>query len=262
MRPPPLRLDAVVTDDAGHAIVGLRASDFEVREDGAIRPVSLAEFRKVPRNSPVEVRPIDTRADEERAVREPGTRVFAFFLDEFHVAAGASADRAREAVSSFVDDKVYARDLVAVARALDSPASIRFTRDRGLVHGSIGAFSGRKGTYSPRTPVEERRIGRDPAAAAAARQRVVVEGLRDLAVRLGELKADRAVVVLVSEGFPRHTPPDDGSVPVLESVVHASSRSHFSICTFNPATARVGDDPRREAELSTLQWLAAETGGS
>ncbi len=129
---PDLRIDGVVTAPGGHTIRGLRASDFEVREAGESRPVSTAEFRWVPRRSTVEVFPIETRVDEERAARQPGTRVFAFFLDEFHVSPGASADRARQAVASFVDEKLFERDLAAVIRPLDAVSSVRFTRDRSV----------------------------------------------------------------------------------------------------------------------------------
>jgi hypothetical protein len=157
-----VRIHAVVTGPHGHAIVGLRASDFEVREEGAVRPVSAAEFRRVPRHSTAAVFPIKTRLDEERAARQPGTRVFAFFLDEFHVSPGTSADRARKAVADFVDEKVYERDLAAVIRPLDPISSVPFTRDRALVHGGLTAFQGRKGDYVPRTPLEARLVGRDP----------------------------------------------------------------------------------------------------
>jgi VWFA-related protein len=260
---PPVRIDAVVTDPQGGAIVGLRASDFELREDGASRPISAAEFRWVPRHSTVDVLPVETRLDEERAARQPGTRVFAFFLDEFHVSSGASADRAREAVASFLDEKVYERDLAAVIRPLDSVSSVRFTRDRSVLHGSIAGFAGRKGDYAPRTPMEEQRVGRDPAIVRAARQRIVRANLRDLGVRLGELNADRAVIVLVSEGFPPDPPGADDRMSDLRSLVRASSQFHFSIYTFNSAGPHEDGAPAeaRERASATLQWLAAETGG-
>ena len=253
---PPLRIDAVVTDPQGHAIRDLRASDFEVREDGSSRPVSAAEFRWVPRHSTIEVLPIATRVDEERAARQPGTRVFAFFLDEFHVSPGASADRVRDSVASFLDEKVYERDLAAVIRPLDSVKSVRFIRDRSVLHGSIAGFSARKGDYSPRTEKESEHVGRNPITVKAAREGIVRAGLRDLGVRLGELNADRAVIVLVSEGFP--------SDADLLSLVRSASRFHFSIYTFNPADpgeSGTHASSEEERDNSTLEWLATQTGG-
>jgi VWFA-related protein len=259
----PVRLDVVVTGAQGHPVEGRRASDFDVREDGVRRPLTAAEFRWIHRNSPVEVRPIETRLDEEREARQPGARVFAFVLDEFHVSPGASARRARAAVASFIDDKMYERDLAAVVRPLDSVSSVRFTRDRAILHGGLAAFTGRKGDHTPRTPLEEQRIGRDPAVVRAARHRVVKAGLRDLAVRLGELNADRAVVVLVSEGFPEDSPSTDGQLSDLQSLVRGSSRFHFTIYPFNPAAPDedVASAEDRKRGNATLKWLAAETGG-
>lgn len=260
---PLLRIDAVVTGPHGHPIQGLRAADFEVREDGAPRPVITAEFRWVPRHSTVEVFPIQTRLDEERAARQAGTRVFAFFLDEFHVSPGASADRAREAVASFIDDKMYERDLAAVIRSLDSVSAVRFTRDRSLLHGSLSGFVGRRGDYAPRTPLEEQLVGRDPAIVRTARHRIVRASLRDLGVRLGELNADRAVVVLVSEGFPPDPPMPNGRLSDLRSFLRSSSQFHFSVYPFNPAETHeeVGHPADRERDSGTLQWLAVNTGG-
>jgi hypothetical protein len=85
---------------------------------------------------------------------QPGNLAHAYlrFPCEFHVSPGASADRARDSVASFLDEKVYERDLAGVIRPLDSVSSIRFTRDRSVLHGSIAGFAGRKGDYAPRTP--------------------------------------------------------------------------------------------------------------
>ena len=191
--------------------------------------------------------PIETEQDEERAARQKGTRVFAFFLDEFHVSPGASTDRVRDALARFVDEKLRPQDLAIVMRPLDSVTAIRFTRDRARLHGAIAGFTGRKGDYAPRTPFEEQYIGRAPATVSTARRQIVNAGLRELTMRMGELNADRGVVVLVSEGFPRDSPSPRGRIQDLQGVVRASSRFHLAVYTINPAGSGRGRRPRRRA---------------
>jgi VWFA-related protein len=256
---PQLRLDVVVTNDLGGAITGLRAADFAVREDGTSRPVEAAEFRWIRSDNFTSVPPILTRADEEREARRPGTRVFAFLLDEFHVRPGVDSHAVRDAVASFIDEKMFASDLAVVARPLDALASLRFTRDRATLMGNVAAFSGRKGRYVPRTPHEATLVGSDPDAVPAARERVLKASLRDLAERLAQLDADRAVVVLVSEGFSSQLP-IDSTEPDLASLVAASSQFHFPIYVLNPARLPAGGGERAEG-TATLRWLADRTGG-
>ena len=254
-----LRLDVVVTDDLGGALAGLRAADFAIREDGVSRSVETAEFRWIRSENFVSVPPILTRVDEEREARQPGTRVFAFLLDEFHVRPGVDSHAVRDAIASFIDEKMFARDLAVVARPLDAMQSLRFTRDRATLMGNLAAFSGRKGRHAPRTPREAALIGSDPDGVPAARARVLKASLRDLAERLAQLNADRAVVVLVSEGF-SSTRPIDSREPDLASVLAASSRFHFPIYVLNPARLPAADGERTE-DTATLRWLADMTGG-
>jgi VWFA-related protein len=254
-----LRLDVVVADDRGGAVGGLRGADFEIREDGTLRPVDSAEFRWIPRQSPVPVTPILTRADEEREARQPGTRVFVFLLDEFHVRPGVDSHAVRDAIASFIDEKMFARDLAVVVRPLDIMRSLRFTRDRATLLGTVAAFIGRKGRYAPRTPREAALVGSDPDTVPAARTRVLKADLRELSTRLAQLNADRAVLVLVSEGFSSKLPIDSRE-PDLASVVAMSSRFHFPIYVLDPAR---GADAAGEGTdgTATLRWLAETTGG-
>ena len=258
-----MRIDAVVTDSKGNPVTNLRPADFEVRENGASRPLTAVELRTLPA-TPLDPSPIQTEADEARAARQPGTRVFGFYLDEFHVTAGPGADLARAAIERFVDEWLRPQDLAVVMRPLDSLNAIRFTRDRALLHGSIDAFSGRKGDYAPRTRFEELYIGRAPSAVASARRQIVVSGLREMVMRLGELQADRAVIVFVSEGFPRDALPAFRALrfPGVDGLARATSRFHVPIYTFNPA--KVVDDgasPERARSTEMLQWIADQTGG-
>jgi VWFA-related protein len=260
---PPIRIDAVVTDATGRPILDLRPSDFELLEGGSPRPIAAVELRSLARTDAADVTPIHTERDEERAARQPGTRVFAFFLDEFHVSPGPSSDRVRDVLARFVDEKLRPQDLALVMKPLDPVTAIRFTRDRALLHGAIAGFSGRKGEYAPRTPFEEQYIGRAPATVSAARRQIVNAGLRELTMRLGELNADRGVVVVVSEGFPRDNPVPRGRIQDLQGVVRASSRFHLAVYTINPAGPAEDVSPaaERERAVATLQWLAAQTGG-
>jgi len=259
---PPVRIDLVVSDKQGQPIAGLRASDFELLENGTAKPISAVQFRVTDRVTQ-QVSPIETAGDEERAAREPGTRVFAFFLDEFHVSGGDSADRVRRSVSDFIDQKLGPRDLAAVIRPLDPIGSIRFTRDRAVLHGAVASFNGRKGDLGPRTPFEERYIGHAPGTVRAARRQIVTAALRDVALRLGELEADRGVVALFSEGFPAEASPSRGGAPNLQAVVRAASRFHLTFYAFDPATPEQDavESAGRERDTAMLQWLAAQTGG-
>jgi VWFA-related protein len=260
---PPVRLDVVVTDARGRAVTNLKPTDFELLENGTARPLAGVELRTLPA-APGAASPIQTEVEEAGAARQPGTRVFGFYLDEFHVTAGPNADRVRTAIQQFVDESVRPQDLAFVMRPLDSLNSIRFTRDRAALHGAIDAFSGRKGDYTPRTRFEEVYIGTAPSTVAAARRQIVVSGLREMLMRLGELQADRAVIVFVSEGFSRESLPAFRSLrfPGIDGLPRASSRFDVPMYTFSPAMPTDdGPSPERDRATEMLQWIADQTGG-
>ena len=232
---PSIRIDAIVTDTQGRPILNL---DRQI--SNSLKTVSLARSsrfscgrfrRRRPRS-----RRFEPRLTKSRAARQPGTRVFGFVLDEFHVSAGPASDRARAAINEFIDQNLRPEDLAIVIKPLDSVAVIRFTRDRAVLHGAVDSLSGRRGDYTPRTHFEELYIGRAPAAVATARRQIVGAVLRELTMRVGEMKADRGVVVLVSEGFPRDASPSGRSarIPELDGVARAANRYHLPIYTLNP----------------------------
>src|SRR4051794_16319007 len=70
----PIRIDAVVTDSQGRPILDLRPSDFELLEDGVTRPIESIQLRTLAKDAGT-ADEIRTQADEERAARQPGTRV-------------------------------------------------------------------------------------------------------------------------------------------------------------------------------------------
>ncbi len=258
-----IRIDAVVTDRQGRPVVGLSPSDFEVLENGVRRPLASAE----PRGVPPAVRPAGSAGSAPAApssAKESGARIFALFLDEFHTLPGESTDRVRDALARFVDDELQPQDLAVVMKPLDSVATLQFTRDRVALRAAIASFAGRKGDVTPRSAFEAQFIGRAPAAVAAARAQIVTAALRDLTLRLGELQADRVVVLIVSDGFSgAGAAPRGTRAPDLQGIARAASRFHLTIYTFSldgPAPGP-GVGPAAQAESGALPWLASQTGG-
>ncbi|HEX6975154.1 MAG TPA: VWA domain-containing protein [Vicinamibacterales bacterium] len=233
--PPPVRLDVVVSGASGAAIAGLAASDFELKEDGVVRPISSVEMRT------------------------GGARVFAFVLDEFHVAAGEPSARVRESLAAFVTTHLRPDDLAVAIRPLDTVADVSFTRDREGLLAAIRSFEGRKGDLEPRSSFERQFIGHAPAAIDAARTQIVSASLREVSLRMGDLTADRGVIVLVSEGLARAPVVRQTRVPDLQGVVRAASHFHLAVYTYSPAD-RDAAAPL-SSDQSTLEWLANETGG-
>jgi hypothetical protein len=119
-----VRLDAVVVDPKGRPILDLKPADFEIVESGVAQRIDAAELRNAKAAGQARAAgdaepPIESPEDERRAAREPGTRLLALVLDEFHVNAGADSDRVREVVTRFVDEQLRPSDLLAVIKPLD-----------------------------------------------------------------------------------------------------------------------------------------------
>jgi VWFA-related protein len=268
-----VKLDAVVVDAKGRPILDLKPSEFEVVESGVAQRIDAVEFRNPGAAGQqratvdaVEPAPIESFDDERRAAREPGTRLFALVLDEFHVNAGADSERVRDVVKRFVEEQLRPADLLAVIKPLDTLTNIRFSRERAPALKAIESFNGRQGDYAPRTEFEEKFIGRAPELVRTARIRIILSALSALTMKLGELDAGRAAVVLVSEGFAREAGRDrERRVPDIQGIVRAASRHNVAVYSFDPgSTVSQSDTPEAsavEAAVAMLRNLSMQTGG-
>jgi VWFA-related protein len=260
---PLIRIDAVIADARGRVIENLPAEDFELLEDGVLRPIEQVTFIHVNASQPivddVDARqPITSRADEQAAAAQDGVRVFAIFLDEYHVAPGAGLERARAALLRFVNEALGPRDLALVVKPLDSLLSLRLTRDRQTLVQTIAAFEGRKGQYEPRNAFEQDLIAGTPQRIEAVRSQIATSALNALATHLAGLGAARKSVIVVSEGFtrsPRRR--GDEALPTIDTVIRTASRGHVSIHPYDPAT----DLPDPPAGRDMLRALADQTEG-
>jgi VWFA-related protein len=264
-----IRIDAIVTDKLGQPIVDLRAADFRVTDEGVAQQVESAELTaNAAAYSPgARLEPAAPAGDSDDAAKNAGARVIALYLDEFHVAAEASA-RVRQAVSRFVSEHVRPSDLLVVMRPLDSLTDIRFTQAREAARASIASFTGRKDDYTPRTEFEEQYMGRSPAAVCAARAQIVISGVRALGAMMDELTDALSGIVLITEGFNADVPRSrERRLPDLLGLVRASSRQRVMLYTFDPGLPPAdgiqlsADGQPSLPAIAGLHRLAKQTGG-
>jgi VWFA-related protein len=259
--PAPIRMNAVVADARGRVISGLNASDFELAIDGSAQPIESVRFvgPDAGMSSTDTPAPIFSRADEEAAAAEDGARLFAVFLDEYHVSDGPSVGRVREVMTRFVQQTLRPRDLLIVVKPLDSLLTLQLTRDRTAALRAIAAFEGRRGEYDARNEFESSLIAGRPDRIEAVRSQIATSALNALATHLGLLGGARKAIVFVSEGFafaPRMR--GNEALPSLDTAIRTANRGNVSIYPFDPRGPE-GDAASKDRDM--LVALASQTEG-
>jgi VWFA-related protein len=261
--PRAVRVDVIVTDANGRYVDSLKPADFELTEDGTPQSIDEARFMRIDKSLPSEdySRPGESAADERAQAVRPNTRLFAVFLDEYHVSP-ANSIRVREALTRFVDETLAPSDLLAVMRPLDSIFAIQMTRDRAQLRELIRAFEGRKADYTPRNAYERNYFAGTPARIDQVRAQVTTSALNALAVHLGSLNNEaRKTLVVVSEGLPRLDRRRGlESLPTIDSVIRSANRSNVSIYTVDPRET-IADDPGGGDGGDDLRALTVATDG-
>jgi VWFA-related protein len=237
--PPPaihaVRLDAIVVDARGRLVEDLKPSDFEVREDGAPHSLDSAQF-----------------------TRARGGRLFAIFLDEYHLSADAVTARVRDALTRFVDSTLAEDDQLVVMKPLDSLFAIQLGRDRGPARQAIASFEGRKGDYTPKNAYERNYIAGTPARVEAARTQVSLSALNALAIHLGSAGDGRKTLMVVTEGIPRpERRRGQESLPTFDTIVRSAARSMVAVYPIDPREATSEERPD-----DALRAMALETNGA
>lgn len=253
-----VRLDVFATDARGRTVEDLKLADFELREDGTSQALEDVRFVRDPESQDSTPPPPIQSAADERTAAADGARLFAIFLDEYHVSAGVSTDRARDALTQFVDRELKPRDLVVVMKPLDSIFAIRLTADRETVRQSIQSFAGRKGEYEARNEYERNFIAGTPTRIEAVRNQVAWSAINALAVHVGGLAAARKTLIVVSEtigGLERRRGQE--YLATRDTVIRSANRANVAIYALNP-----GETSATSADTDPLRTLAVETDGA
>jgi len=199
-----VRVDVIITDKNGNAIADLQPSDFDVSEDG--KPQKIETFKLVKldggRADAINDPPREIRNDydEEAEAARDDVRLFAIFLDDYHVRRGSSLS-VRKQLAQFIETQIGPSDMVGVMYPLESTASVRMTRSHSAVSRGLQQFLGRKFEYDPKNQYEEVYAHYPTEIVERIRNQVSLSALKALIVHMGSLKEGRKSLILVSEGY-------------------------------------------------------------
>jgi VWFA-related protein len=217
-----VRVDVILTDKAGNPIADLQPADFDITEDNKPQKIETFKFikldggRAASLNEPV--REIRTDYDEENEAARDDVRLFAVFLDDYHVRRGASLS-VRKQLATFVENNLGPSDMIGVMYPLESTASVRMTRNHSAVTRGLQQFLGRKFEYEPKNQYEETYAHYPTEIVEKIRNQVSLSALKALIAHMGSLKEGRKALILVSEGYTNIIPPQmrnaDAQMPGL-----------------------------------------------
>lgn len=204
-----VRVDVIVTDRQGNPVTDLTLEDFEIQEDG--KPQKAETFRLVKIDTVTQPaytqRTIRTRNDEETAAADENSRIFAFFLDDYHVRKETSMS-VKKPVIEFIANQLAPSDLVGVMYPLTPIDAVLINRNHQGVSNTIEKFMGRKYDYEPINDVERGYVHKlNPQAIEMIRRQVSLTAIRGICTKLGSLREGRKSLILVSEGYTSLLPP-------------------------------------------------------
>src|SRR4051812_27478009 len=210
-----VRVDVIVSDKSGANVSDLKQSDFEVLEDGKPQAVENFKFIKLDGGAVPDAdgppRAIRNDDDEEREAARDDVRLFAIFLDDYHVRKENSI-RVRQPIEQFVQTQLGPSDMIGLMYPLESVFSVRMTRNHNAVVSGVEKFLGRKSDYTPLNDVERQYTYYPAETQEQIRVRVSLSAIRGLIVHMGTLKEGRKSLIVVSEGFSNRLPP--GITPI------------------------------------------------
>ncbi|HEX7794947.1 MAG TPA: VWA domain-containing protein [Vicinamibacterales bacterium] len=205
-----VRVDVIVTDKAGNPVNDLKQGDFEITEQNRAQKVETFKLISLDgglmdaTNTPP--RQIRTDIDEETEASRDDVRLFAIFLDDYHVRRETSMS-ARGQLARFVQTQLGPSDMIGVMYPLEPIASVRMTRNHDAVEKGLQQFLGRKYDYTPKNDYEEKIVYYPTETVEQIRNQISLSAIKSLIIHMGGLKEGRKGLILVSEGYSNMIPP-------------------------------------------------------
>ena len=151
-----VRVDVIVTDRQGNPVHDLKQEDFEVTEDGkpqaiqTFKLINVTENKDVVSEAPKQIR---NAIDEQMEAAREDARLFAIFLDDYHVRLENSM-RAREVIAQFVENQLQPADMAGSCIRCGRLLTCSWA-GRKRAGDAIRGFTGRFHDYTPRNQFEE-----------------------------------------------------------------------------------------------------------
>ena len=204
-----VRVDAIVTDEDGNALVDLTADDFEIFEDDI--PQKIESFKLVKHTGVFDpdLPPPGTIRNEfdlEREAAREDSRIFVFFLDEYHV-RDYNAMRMMQPLVDFVETQLAPTDLVGIMYPLTPLFDVTLTRNHEQIVHALRQFQGRKYEYDVLNSYEAAYAHYPTTDVEKIRNDVSLSALKALAMKLGGLREGRKSIIVLSEGYTDYVPP-------------------------------------------------------
>ena len=202
-----VRVDAIVTDSKGNPVLDLTPTDFVVTEDGAPQTVDSLKLIKVDEvTDTTPPREIRTTFDEESEAQREDVRLFAVFLDDYHVRRGAAL-YARQPLANFLRSQLRPSDMVTIMYPLTPLSDLVMSRNHEVMARAVEQFDGRKYDYIPRNMFEEQYARYPAETVERIRNQISLSAIRALVTHMGSLREGRKAIILVSEGYTNYLPP-------------------------------------------------------
>ena len=183
-----VQLSVVVTDDAGRPVTDLVQDDFEISENGLMRPVTT--FAAV--NIPIETTPGDRAERDVLTNNGPEGRTYVIALDDM---TQRQADQARPLLHEFMTRYFGPNDRAAVVWTTCATASRswgqEFTTNRRLLLDAIDHI---------------RACEKPPLGGPALREKYVMGGLHQLVESLAKTAGRKAVIFVSARGLTDYAP--------------------------------------------------------
>ena len=204
-----VRVDAIITDKDDEPVLDLTMEEFEIYEDDTLQQIEsfeLIQYTGEPDPRLPVPSSIRNAYDEEREASRADSRIFVFFLDDYHV-RDANAMRMTAPLVEFVETQLAPTDLVAVMYPLTPLFDVQLTRNHAQVVRALQAFTGRKYDYDPLNIFEQQYAHYPTTMVEKIRNDVSLSGLKALAIHLGGLREGRKSIIVLSEGYSDYVPP-------------------------------------------------------
>jgi VWFA-related protein len=199
-----VRVDAYPVKD-GKPVLGLKAEDFEVYEDGALQKIDTFEHVVVrPADPGQQIDPGSQRAALQ-AVANPRNRVFVIFLDTTHVFTENGATISKPLIN-LIERILGPDDLVALMTPAMAASQIVFARKTQVIQDGLWKNEPWIGKFLEGLDDRERAYddcynGLPPEMLERKRERATLEALQDLVRYLRSVREERKAIITITQGW-------------------------------------------------------------